>query len=513
MGLQITSMIVGLLLISGASLWGLNGLRQDYGAAVEGYLEMRQIFEVGSEVNMAKSLLGASNPQPWQVVAQLQKAITRFEAAKPWRSLDAPVYEPMRTSLNDAMIELRAWERAGGPPPTAGVNKVLHEIADTVALVRTRVETSQAAAEAKRRTTLYAVGLLCGGITLAAVLLGLWQYKGVMNPLHRLSGAVRRVATGQFGVRILESGMPRGDNEFAGLAADFNRMATKLDSYYRDLEQKVAAKSKELIRSERLASVGYLAAGVAHEINNPLGIISGYAEYALAEMKRGGGNDGNSGNVATADIDGTLRVIRDEAFRCKDITGKLLSLARPGDGQRQRVNLADVAENVVSVLAGLRDFKERKITVRSETRQAPPVVDAVEGEMKQVLMNLLINALEATADNDNDDGEVRVTVSRATEAAAGNSTVTLAVSDNGRGMTPDTLEHVFEPFFTERRSRDPDSPPRPGTGLGLSITHAIVQAHRGRITAHSDGPGRGSRFVIELPAAREEAASFTQGKV
>jgi signal transduction histidine kinase len=122
------------------------------------------------------------------------------------------------------------------------------------------------------------------------------------------------------------------------------------------------------------------------------------------------------------------------------------------------------------------------------------MVDAVEGEMKQVLMNLLINALEATDDG---TGEVKVTVAR-----DGEHRVTLAVADNGRGMGPETLERVFEPFFTERRPRDPDSPPRPGTGLGLSITHAIVQSHGGRISAYSDGPGRGSRFVIDLPAAQ-----------
>lgn len=494
MGLQITAMIVGLFLISGASLWGLNGLRQNYGQAVDGYQELRQIFEVGAEVNIAKMQLAADNPNPDQVVGQMQKAVTRFQGSEPWRALDASAYEPMRQSLDEAVTELRDWRDDGGPPPTAGVNKTLYHIGDTVAKVRARVESSQAAAEAKRRTTLYALGLLCAAVILAAVLLGLWQYKGVLNPLHRLSGAVRRVATGQFGVRILEGGMPSGaDNEFASLASDFNRMATQLDGYYKDLEQKVAEKSKELIRSERLASVGYLAAGVAHEINNPLGIISGYAEYALAEKARGGA-------VAT-DIEGTLRVIRDEAFRCKDITGKLLSLARPGSSQRQRVNLADVAENVVSVLAGLRGFKERKISVRAETSE-PPVVNAVEGEMKQVLMNLLLNALEAT---DDCDGEVRVTVSRGRELPGGHEAVMLVVSDNGRGMTPETLERVFEPFFSERRPRDPASSPRPGTGLGLSITHAIVQSHGGRISAQSDGLGRGSRFVIELPSAQSES--------
>jgi signal transduction histidine kinase len=395
--------------------------------------------------------------------------------------------------MRETLRELHAWADAGGgPPPTGGLNKALRRIVETTDEVYAQVRASEEAARDKRRTTLTALAALCGTVILAAMLLGGWLYRSVLKPLNRLGGAVRRVATGQFGVRIVESGVPSGaDNEFARLAADFNRMADQLDGFYRELEEKVAAKSKELIRSERLASVGYLAAGVAHEINNPLAIISGYAEYALSEM-----TSGKPG--AASEIDGTLRVIRDEAFRCKDITGKLLSLARPGESRRQRVDLAAAAEQVVSTLAGLRDFKDRTITVRAESRGEPPVVDAVEGEMKQVLMNLLINALEAT---DGGTGEVRVAVSRG-PAAGGHDAVTLSVCDNGRGMSPETLERVFEPFFTERRPRDPDAPARPGTGLGLSITHAIVQEHGGRITAHSDGPGRGSRFTIELPAAR-----------
>jgi signal transduction histidine kinase len=212
----------------------------------------------------------------------------------------------------------------------------------------------------------------------------------------------------------------------------------------------------------------------------------------------GTGNASDRSGVTTEhDVEATLKVIRDEAFRCKDITSKLLSLARPGEPKRQRVDLAAAAESVVSAIGGLKHFKERTITVRAEAAE-PLVVDAVEGEMKQVIMNLLINALEAT--DDDGSGEVHVTLARG-GGYPERHTVTLTVSDNGRGMSPETLEQVFEPFFTDR-PRVPGSPPRPGTGLGLSITHAIIQSHGGRITAHSDGVGRGSWFVIELPAAQ-----------
>jgi len=305
-------------------------------------------------------------------------------------------------------------------------------------------------------------------------------------------------------------------------------MAAELDDLYHKLEAKVAAKSKELVRSERLASVGYLAAGVAHEINNPLGIIVGYAECMMMELKerqaaaaKAGYGEAAADPVAE-DIARTLQIICDEAFRCKTITHKLLSLAKPGEDSRRHVDLGDVAAGVVSVLGGVRPFRDRRLSVRAESASRDDlVVNAVEAEMKQVVMNLAINALEAIAPEPSPDGldwtsgsnaavqgEVRIHVARR------DGSVELTVSDTGRGMTAQTLERVFEPFFTEKRGSGTDIgallPPaaaaeglerRHGTGLGLSIAHAIVEAHGGRITAHSDGLGKGSIFTVRLPAA------------
>ena len=115
-------------------------------------------------------------------------------------------------------------------------------------------------------------------------------------------------------------------------------------------------------------------------------------------------------------------------------------------------------------------------------------VQAVEGEMKQVLLNLTLNALEAVAPG---SGEVRI------EVATREASVELSVTDNGRGMTPQTLEQVFEPFFTDKKGAGP----RHGKVVGLYSTHAIVQSHGGTIAAHSDGPGKGSRFVVRFPAS------------
>jgi signal transduction histidine kinase len=245
----------------------------------------------------------------------------------------------------------------------------------------------------------------------------------------------------------------------------------------------VFRKSRELVRAERLASVGYLAAGVAHEINNPLNIISGYAELSLKALRRNG--------VSARDAEAVehLAIIRSEAFRCKEITTRLLSLAKGGADGREIVSLRDAVENIADLVRGLKIIRHRRLRVDLEGEK-PLLVQANLTEMKQVLLNLIVNAFEAVSEG----GEVTVTgVSTA-------DWVEVEVVDNGRGMSGETLERVFEPFFTNKRGAG-----EPGTGLGLSISYAIITGHGGEIHAHSDGPGRGSRFKIRLPAAPPNA--------
>jgi signal transduction histidine kinase len=315
-------------------------------------------------------------------------------------------------------------------------------------------------------------------VVFTAIAIGLRQYRSVMRPLNRMSQSVQNFAAGQFDERISAT----GDREFVSLANDFNFMAGELEGLYRQLEQKVAAKSKELVRSERLASVGYLAAGVAHEINNPLGIIAGYGERSLQHLYRG------LDETTLLKTESAIKIICSEAFRCKEITDRLLSLARPGSDDRCRISLRTIIQEVISNLSSLPEYTDRRITLQAND-ECDSFVIGKEGEVRQVLVNLILNALEATLPA---IGRVDVSIRHV------NKEVEIIVRDNGRGMTPDTLEHIFEPFFTEKRGQQ-----RPGTGLGLSITHAIVLDHGGRVTALSDGLGKGSRFIIYLPAAKE----------
>ncbi len=491
MALQISAMIVGLLLTVAASLWGLNGLRQDYGLALQGYKELRQVFEAGSQLAIARSLLASEHPDRAAARAQVELAATRYRLVEPVHGREG---DAIGAALADAVKQLRR------PPEeqtdqdvlavdAGAVDRAMGEIAAKAAQVRRSIEENQRAAGAKRRATVMVTAVVSATAVVGAVILGAWQYRGVMLPLNRLRSGVRKVAVGQFSQRIT----PAGGEEFASLATDFNRMAEELDGFYHQLEEKVEQKSRELVRSERLASVGYLAAGVAHEINNPLGIISGYAEYTLEQLKSA--SNVEPGRAVDPELLRSLQVISDEAFRCKDITAKLLSLARQGNESRRPVNLADLAEQVAAMVSGLPMHRGRTIDVHADGARDELVVDALEGEMKQVLLNLTLNALEsipaavAIAPAAAKAGRVTIEVVRRGER------VELSVIDNGKGMSPRTLERIFEPFFTEKRGVR-----QAGTGLGLSISHAIVQSHGGQIRAASEGVGRGSRFTVDLPA-------------
>jgi signal transduction histidine kinase len=163
-------------------------------------------------------------------------------------------------------------------------------------------------------------------------------------------------------------------------------------------------------------------------------------------------------------------------------------LARIGDAARSDVLLPALATEVADMLRGLQKYRDRRLVMRL-SRSSSLLVRGNADELKQVILNLLVNALEVV---DPARGEVVVSASRH------NGSVRLMVEDNGIGMTPDVLNHVFEPFYSARGSVGAR-----GTGLGLSISHSIVESHGGTLRAESDGPGTGSRFIIELPLASE----------
>jgi signal transduction histidine kinase len=458
---QIGLMIVGLVVLSAAAVIGINGLHQDLGTAVQGYHQLRQLYEIGMNVAVARTAIQADGDDAPAARMAIQGAMVKLETG----------------DVTDAVLQ-GSLREAAQKPNAASIDSALARLAEMSAGIRTSMQARQIAADQKRQVTLVVIIAIAGAVVLGGIAIGVRQYRGVMRPLRRLSAAARQMAQGNFPADLDPASR---DREFTQLADDFNHMATELATLYRELEDQVAAKSKQLVRSERLASVGYLAAGVAHEINNPLGIITGYGERAMQQLDR----DPDSA-LAGQRARQAIAVMCEEAFRCKQITDRLLSLARPGNENRSAVSLVCLTDEVIGGVSGLPEYRDRKIVIETDARDDLQIL-ARDGEMKQVILNLLINALEAV---DAGTGLVRVTIKQRQDE------IELGVCDNGRGMDGPTLDRVFEPFFTHKRG----SSDRRGTGLGLSITHAIIAEHGGSIVAESDGPGRGSRFVVRLPA-------------
>jgi signal transduction histidine kinase len=322
-------------------------------------------------------------------------------------------------------------------------------------------------------SALAVLAMLCG---LAALF-----HRWVLYPVRLLQRGVRRVARGQFDYKI---DLKTGD-EMQGLAEAFNDMTARLSVTYADLERQVQERSRQLVRSERLAGVGFLAAGVAHEINNPLASIafcSEALENRLVPLLDPGDGEGSSDAKVVRNY---LRMIQEEAFRCKSITERLLDFSRCADIQRERTDLGNLIQGVVEMIRHMGKYRGKTIVF-----QPREVVTAhVDSqEIKQVVLNLVVNALDSMEV----DGTLRIDVRHSDGMAE------MVFADDGCGMTPEVLENIFEPFFTRRRVGK-------GTGLGLSITHRIISQHQGEIMATSPGEEQGSTFIVRLPVrARED---------
>ncbi len=322
--------------------------------------------------------------------------------------------------------------------------------------------------------------------------------RSVFAPLGALVQGCRRIARdGDFEHRIPVTTR----DEIAELAGAMNDMTERflrirddLDRQIQERDEQVRQRTKQVVRSEQLAAVGFLAAGVAHEINNPLASIAWAAESLEMRvhdiLQEDGAKPDDEQDAEIGILRTYLRKIQEEAFRCKGITEKLLDYSRMGDVQKHNVDLAELVQGVIEMVRHLGKYREKRI----EFTSAAPVIAAVNSqEIKQVVLNLITNALDSL----DPGGTVVVQLDQHHGSAE------LVVQDNGCGMTEEVLQHLFEPFFTRRRGGQ-------GIGLGLSITYRIVQDHGGEIVPHSDGPGRGSQFRVTLPVVANHEANAQQ---
>ena len=358
------------------------------------------------------------------------------------------------------------------------------EISGLPELMRQRMDDFSIRVRAEYYTWMALTGLsTIGAFLLLYVLYQRFKCR-IFQPLETLLRGSRIVAGGNYDYRIELN----TDDEVAELAGALNAMTENFQEIKTNLNQQVRARTKEVVRSEKMASVGFLAAGVAHEINNPLASIAWSAESLETRiydiLNPQGEVDERQQLEQIDDMKKYLQRIQEEAFRCKEITSALLDFSRMGDTQKKTANLSEIVQTVIEMVRPLSKYRDRTIEFeRDATLQA----QVNSQEIKQVVLNLITNALDSI----NSGGHVQIQLSRRNDQAV------LEVSDNGCGMTAEVMQHLFEPFFTRRRDGQ-------GTGLGLSITYQIIQEHGGNITPHSAGPGLGSTFTVILPIKSHE---------
>ncbi len=331
-----------------------------------------------------------------------------------------------------------------------------------------------------------------GLAVLALAWLLVWRF--VLRPVGALTAAAPKVAGGDFATRV----PARRRDELGELAESFNRMAAELgathaelEDWGRTLEQRVDAKSAELaqahqqmIQVEKMASLGKLAAIVAHELNNPLAGVATYAKLLqrrVAEVESAPAAEGES------DFRRILHLIETEALRCGNIVKNLLLFSRTPTAVMADAELAPIVERVALLVQHQADLRE--IELVRDLPAGLPRVPCDAAQIQQMLLALVMNALEATPQG----GRVAI------GARARDGRMLLAVSDTGRGIPPEVLPQIFEPFFTTKEAGA-------GVGLGLAVVYGIVERHGGHVSVASE-PGGGTTFTVDLPLDRPAEAA------
>jgi signal transduction histidine kinase len=332
--------------------------------------------------------------------------------------------------------------------------------------------------------SLFLQALIFSTIVLILLSLGSLAFaRRTLKPIRVLQQGVQEIGQGNLEHRIdIRSG-----DEIEVLAVEFNRMAERmqraqeqLQRHSKELEQKVNQLRRlqaQLMQSERMAATGELAAQIAHEINNPLGIIKNYVGIAKMLMPE---EDPNREN---------MKIVDQEINRIAGIVRRLLKFAKPGGEDIQPVQINQVLEELLALLRG--QLFRKKIEISSELAENLPEVSVSTDQIRQVFLNLIKNAEDAMADG----GKLKIR----TRYRKGR--VEIDVADDGCGIPPENIKNIFEPFFTTKGVK--------GTGLGLTVSYGIIKNYNGEITVDSE-PGRGTTFTIQLPVVSDKVFQVIQ---
>ncbi len=366
---------------------------------------------------------------------------------------------------------------------------------ETVGYVRIAIsagETKAKIAETRQMIVYFTLLLVMLGILLSVTLV-----KMIASPINTLVEATELLASGDLSQRV----HVQTDAELERLALAFNTMCDSLEKTQKELElhnqtleekvrertEKLEEVQKQVIQSEKMAAVGQLAAGVAHELNNPLGGILGYAQFALEKM--------SSGQLQEKDFGAFQRYLSDielQARRCKMIVKNLLKFSRSSD--KMEFDLVDVNSALEETFVftshqlGMKD-----IHLDVSLQPGLPRVLGNVNLLQQVFTNILINSMQSMAEG----GDLKVTTIFNPPVGEFGGAVEIAFTDSGVGIPEENRNKIFEPFFTTKKVGE-------GTGLGLSVSYGIIRDHGGDIKLDSV-VGTGSTFTVVLPIVRETA--------
>jgi two-component system NtrC family sensor kinase len=433
--------------------------------------DLRQVDATAFHVVMAVFMNSNTDDQK----AQVQRFLENFELLKK-KNAELTMQYPL-AGVNLAGVE-QAVARATAHPSAEGMAAMNSE------LIKVKIEITQHIDEATReqKTTAENFHMLWDSAALASLLFGLIGllllgaiiglfFTRLTNDLHTLKARALGIISGE---RDGHAPVTRND-EVGELMQAVNQMASALDEREKEL---VIARQKFFHR-EKMAAVGALAAGVAHEIGNPIAAMSGVLQEMVAEQKAGRRQlkEGSK-----------LDVLQTQIQRLSAITREISGFAAPQPMERQLLDI----NGLVRTTSGLMGYDKRmnKVSVRLELDNQLPAIYGVADQLTQVIMNLLINAADALSLKE--DGEREIIL----RSEISGDNVCLTVTDNGGGMDQETLSRAFEAFYTTKKNK--------GTGLGLSLCYSIITGHGGTIEIDSTlNEGTQVRISLPLPTDNE----------
>jgi signal transduction histidine kinase len=320
---------------------------------------------------------------------------------------------------------------------------------------------------------------------LGSIMLWVLGIKFVGRPLSRLVEITRQIGKGDFSARVVV----RGHDELSSLANAINQMCVQLaasrETVRKETEARIAA-LEQLRHTERLATLGRLSSGIAHELGTPLNVVSGRAKLIINE------------DLKKEDITECSRIIKEQAERMTKLIRQLLDFARRRAPQKSPVNLKNLSGQVIEMLKPAAE--KQKVLLKLLKNDDIPLVSMDLFQVQQVLINLVMNGIQAMPDGGQLEIGLHMKYAYHPTLSSDQEQNYLAISikDEGNGISENNINHVFEPFFTTKNVGE-------GTGLGLSIAYGIVREHGGWIDVKSK-VGEGSCFTIYIPLEVDECA-------